>query len=156
MKERTEGNLAEAVKLYQRIVAEFAGDRKLSARALMQMGLCYEKLGTAEAQKAYRRLISDYPEQAQEVAAARQRLATLATQAGAQKLQRIQVPTVLSRTGSGKLSPDGQKLALISGEAGGRRVGAGSGLVSGRQDDCVPGKQTGKRPPSDMYAKSAE
>ena len=45
LKERTEGNMAEAIKLYQTIVAKYSSDRDLVARALIQMGLGYEKLG---------------------------------------------------------------------------------------------------------------
>ncbi len=47
VKERAEGNFEEAIQLYQRITEEFAGDRTLAARALVQMGQGYEKLGRA-------------------------------------------------------------------------------------------------------------
>ena len=40
VKERTEGNMAEAIKLYQTIVQKYGTDRKLAARALVQMGQC--------------------------------------------------------------------------------------------------------------------
>ena len=76
--ERTEGNVAGAVKLYQRIVDEFASDRKLTAKTLLQMGLCYEKLGKDEAQKAYQQIIGKYADQAEVATQARERLAVLA------------------------------------------------------------------------------
>ena len=53
VKERTEGNMAEAIKLYQTIAQKYGTDRKLAAKALVQMGQCYEKLGSTEARKAY-------------------------------------------------------------------------------------------------------
>jgi len=41
VKERTEGNLPDAIKLYQTIVQKYASDRKLAAKALFQMGQAY-------------------------------------------------------------------------------------------------------------------
>jgi Tol biopolymer transport system component len=76
-KERADGNLEEAIKLYQRIVREFAKDRALSARALVQIGQCYEKLGNAEARKAYERVVRDFADQAEPVRVARERIAAL-------------------------------------------------------------------------------
>ena len=77
VKERADGNLDEAIKLYQRIVREFAKDRALSARALVQIGQCYEKLGNAEARKAYERVVRDFADQAEPVRVARERIAAL-------------------------------------------------------------------------------
>jgi Tol biopolymer transport system component len=77
VKERADGNLDEAIKLYQRIVREFAKDRALSARALVQIGQCYEKLGSAEARKAYERVVRDFADQAEPVRVARERIAAL-------------------------------------------------------------------------------
>ncbi len=42
VQERTEGNLDEAIRLYKQIVAEHKDDRALVAKALVQMGGCYE------------------------------------------------------------------------------------------------------------------
>ena len=77
-KERVEGNLPEAIRLYERVAAEFASDRVLAARALVQVGLCYEKLGREEAVPAYERVVRDFPDQADTVAQARARLSALA------------------------------------------------------------------------------
>ena len=63
VQERAKGDLEEAIRLYQQIVEDFADDRALAAKALLHIGLCYEKLGRAEAQKAYQRVIEEYPEQ---------------------------------------------------------------------------------------------
>jgi Tol biopolymer transport system component len=78
VKERTEGNLEGAIQLYQRIVREFSNDRPVAAKALLQIGQCYEKLGKDEARKAYERLLRDYADQAEQVKVARSRLAALA------------------------------------------------------------------------------
>lgn len=76
-KERAEGKLLEAIRVYERIAKEFASDRALVAKALMQIGLCYEKLGRDEARNAYERLVRDYGDQSDLAATARARLASL-------------------------------------------------------------------------------
>jgi Tol biopolymer transport system component len=77
-KERAEGKLQEAIALYQRVVDVASADHALAARALLQLGRCYEQLGNIEARGAYERLIARYPDQTDLVAQARTRLATLA------------------------------------------------------------------------------
>ena len=76
-KERAEGNLTEAIKLYQRVVDTASADHALAAKALLQLGRCYEQLGNAEARSAYERLIARYPDQTDVVAQAKSRLASL-------------------------------------------------------------------------------
>jgi len=77
VKERAEGDLKGAIALYERIVSEFVEDRSLAASALMQLGQCWEKLGSAQAQEAYRRLVSEFADQGALAAQARTRLAAL-------------------------------------------------------------------------------
>jgi len=77
VQERTEGDLDEAIRLYKQIVEDFKDDRVLVAKALVQMGGCYEKLGTAEARTAYERVVREYADQLEIVAQARVRLAAL-------------------------------------------------------------------------------
>ena len=50
--ERTQGDLEEAIRLYEQIIKDHKDDRALVAKALVQMGGCYEKLGRAEARFA--------------------------------------------------------------------------------------------------------
>ena len=57
--ERAAGNLEEAIKLYQRVAKEFASDRALGAKALVQEARCYEKLGQDKAVKLYERVARD-------------------------------------------------------------------------------------------------
>lgn len=76
-KERVEGDVAAAIVLYERVVREFAADRALTARALVQIGRCYERLGRREAQNSYQRVVGEYAEQTSAVAEARARLAAL-------------------------------------------------------------------------------
>jgi Tol biopolymer transport system component len=76
-KERAEGKLQEAIALYQRVVEVASADHALAARALLQLGRCYEQLGNADARGAYERLIARYPDQTDLVAQAKARLAAL-------------------------------------------------------------------------------
>ena len=75
--EQAEGNLQAAIQLYEQIVRDFAADRTLAARALLQMGQCYEKLGSQEAERAYQTVVRDFADQVDLVALARQKLAQL-------------------------------------------------------------------------------
>ncbi|GAH84167.1 unnamed protein product, partial [marine sediment metagenome] len=61
-KERGEGNLEEAIALYKKVVAE-TKDESLAAKAQLRIGICYEKLGMKEAQKAFQKVIDNYPGQ---------------------------------------------------------------------------------------------
>jgi Tol biopolymer transport system component len=76
-KERAEGKLQDAIALYQRIIDVAGTDHGLAARALLQLGRCYEALGNTEARAAYERLIARYPDQTELVAQARARLTAL-------------------------------------------------------------------------------
>ena len=67
-KERSNGEIQEAIALYERIVAEDGGDRALAARALLRMGRAYETLGSPEARRVYQRVLLDYPGQREQVA----------------------------------------------------------------------------------------
>ncbi len=77
VKERADGELQQAIALYERIAREYSADRSLAANALVRMGQCYEKLGSTEAERAYQRVVSEFSDQADLVAQARSRLAAL-------------------------------------------------------------------------------
>jgi hypothetical protein len=75
--ERAAGNLEEAIKLYQRIAKDFASDRALAAKALVQEARCYEKLGKDNAVRIYQQVAREYKDQPEPSAAANARLAAL-------------------------------------------------------------------------------
>jgi hypothetical protein len=75
--ERAAGNLEEAIKLYQRVAKEFASDRALAAKALVQEARCYEKLGKHNAVRIYEQVARDYKDQRGPSATASARLAAL-------------------------------------------------------------------------------
>jgi tetratricopeptide (TPR) repeat protein len=92
-KERVEGNLPEAIRLYERVVAEFPSDRALAAKALVQVGVCYEKLGREDAVRAYERLVRDFADQVDAVTHAHARLAAL-KRPGAAAVNAATIPRV--------------------------------------------------------------
>ncbi len=112
VKERAEGNLQEAIDLYDRIVRDFPDDHALAAKALVQMGQCYEKLGRAEARRAYERVIRDYADQAQPLQVARARLAALAKPPRHEMAVRRIWSDPMADYG-GEISPDGRYLSFV-------------------------------------------
>jgi len=121
LKERAEGELGEAIQLYERIVRDFAADRTLTASALVQMGQCYEKLGSTEAERAYQTVVRDFADQPDLVAQAEARLAALvamqraALAAGVDRQPTFRKIEIASKPQNGLLSPDGTTLAFASG-----------------------------------------
>jgi len=113
VQERVKGDLDEAIRLYKQIAEEFTDDHSLTAKALIQMGGCYEKLGRTEAQKAYQRVIEEYPGQKQEVAIAKERIAKLSSVLAkgiiSHEFREVQIPNRIQR--DAQLSPDGKKIA---------------------------------------------
>ncbi|MGH7454379.1 MAG: tetratricopeptide repeat protein, partial [bacterium] len=63
------------LKLYQKIVQDFPDNRRVAAKAQLQIGICYEKLGQQKAVAAYQKVLENYPDQREIVALARERLA---------------------------------------------------------------------------------
>ena len=59
-KELVDGDLKAAIEQYKKIVANYSSKGEVAAKALVQMGRCYEKLGSTEARKAYERVLRDY------------------------------------------------------------------------------------------------
>jgi Tol biopolymer transport system component len=118
-KERAEGKLEEAIGLYARVVKEFGADRALAAKALVQMGRCYERLGKAEATSAYDRVLREYADQRVLADEARTRLAVLArpdNRPGTTTRQAWAVSDNVDMSGS--VSPDGRSLSFTDWETG--------------------------------------
>jgi len=91
-KERAEGNLEEAIALYQKVIQE-SKDESLAAKAQLRIGICYEKLGQEKsklAQEAFREVVDNYPKQVEEVKVAREKLSGL-----------LRVQTLMEKNGDG-------------------------------------------------------
>src|SRR5689334_20983142 len=72
--EEVEGDLKGAIGSYQKVLAAPGVNRKTAAEALVHMGQCYEKLGSAESRKAYERIVREYADQKDAVTTARAKL----------------------------------------------------------------------------------
>jgi Tol biopolymer transport system component len=119
VKERSEGDLAGAIKLYQTVLQKHGQDRKLAARALLQLGRCYERLGQADARQAYERLLREYAEQIEQVEDARAGLAALGRPAHSSAVTLRRVWAGPDSDATGTVSPDGRYLSFTDWETGG-------------------------------------
>src|SRR4030067_3085324 len=72
--EEVGGNLQKAIGIYQDILKRFPDNRGIAAMAQLHIGLCHEKLGTKEAEKAFQKELDNYPEQSEAVREAREKL----------------------------------------------------------------------------------
>jgi Tol biopolymer transport system component/outer membrane protein assembly factor BamD (BamD/ComL family) len=75
--QEVKGELEEALILYQSILDEYPENREICAKAMLNMGICYEKLGSEQARQAYRNVINKYAGQEEEVALAIERISHL-------------------------------------------------------------------------------
>ncbi|HDT12749.1 MAG TPA: tetratricopeptide repeat protein, partial [Candidatus Aminicenantes bacterium] len=121
--EEGQGDLQKAIGLYQDIVKRFSGEREIAAKAQLHIGLCYEKLGLAEAQKAFQKVVSDFPEQAEAVKRAREKLSAMvrakAVLDTAEKALSVRmVWSGLEAGSASSISPDGRYLSYVDEESG--------------------------------------
>ncbi|MCK4813708.1 MAG: PD40 domain-containing protein, partial [Candidatus Marinimicrobia bacterium] len=120
IKEEGEGALNKAINISNKIVENRNADKSLQAKALLHIGLCYEKLGRDEATKAYQRLVNNFPGQKNEVAIARERLSQLILIA--EKIPKgiviKQVWTGPDVDNSGSVSFDGEYLSFVNWDTG--------------------------------------
>jgi Tol biopolymer transport system component len=79
----TKGDLNGAINLFNDIIKKYPNEREYAAKSQLYIGLCYEKSGVKEAQKAYERVVHDYADQSEIVAQARMRLTALGGSGGA-------------------------------------------------------------------------
>jgi Tol biopolymer transport system component len=111
--EEGQGDLQKAIGLYQDIVKRFPENREVAAKAQLHIGLCYEKLGNAEARKAYEGVVREYADQKETAATAQARLAALAGAGGATGSSTLSVRRVWANADvTGKVSADGRFLSF--------------------------------------------
>lgn len=120
-KELVEGDLKGAIEQYKKIVADAGSNRAVAAKALLEMGQCYEKLGQAESANAYERILREYADQLEQAAQARTRLAALARPAGTANPPGVvvrQIWTGPDVNSLGGISGDGRYLSYVDWETG--------------------------------------
>jgi len=122
--EEVKGELKKAIVVYQKLIDDYGEERALVAKALLHIGICNEKMGKEEAQKAYQRVISEFSDQRETVAEARSRLASLNSAGGTRPaglggetesliFRKIEIPTQKVSTHLARLSPDGSKILCL-------------------------------------------
>jgi Tol biopolymer transport system component len=130
VKERAVGDVEEALRLYQQIVKEFAGNHALAAKAELRMGLLYDRLGRkADAQRAYQAVVSQYADQTNEARQARAKIVVAAprkngasakvmTGSTARRTTMIWADVDQQETWVNSPSADGRYLAFTDGRTG--------------------------------------
>jgi Tol biopolymer transport system component len=119
--ETVDGDLNAAIKLYRQIVENPGENRAVAAKALLQIGKCYEKLGSLEARKAYETLLKEYADQSNIATEARTRLAALAKPAEETgiKIRRVWTGYEGDNTYYVSPTPDGRSLVYVDWDSGG-------------------------------------
>jgi Tol biopolymer transport system component len=75
--EEVGGDLQKAIAIFQEILRRFPDNLEVAAKAQLRIGFCYEKQGVKEAEKAFQKVIDNYPGETQAVREARESLARL-------------------------------------------------------------------------------
>jgi Tol biopolymer transport system component len=123
--EQGRGDIEGAIKIYRQIVAQYSEDRRTAARALLRLGLCYERLGVEGATQAYRAILEKYSDQAEPARIAGEKLKALEKirEGAAEELSTgMKVRQIVLRNGKpfvgypASLSPDGTKIAYFNGD----------------------------------------
>jgi Tol biopolymer transport system component len=108
--ETIDGNLRKAIEQYRKLLSSNKSDRALSARVLLRIGICQERLAQADAKKSYEQILREYSDQKDVVAQARSRLDAFSRPAE----QSSQTSVRLVHKGSDRfltVSPDGRFIA---------------------------------------------
>ena len=111
VKERSEGNLKEAIQFFERAAETSGKDRALAAKALLEAGECHRKLGDADARTIFERVIRDYADQKEAVTEARARLGR--SYSSPEAIGDRPVWTGPSVDLFGTVSPDGRSLTYV-------------------------------------------
>jgi len=114
VKEEGEGSLQEAIDIYNQVVENTSADRSLRAKALLHIGICYEKLGQENAKRIYRKLITDFADQEAIVAIGREKLSSLEAGEKVPESDELIIRQVWSPAEDVyKVSPDGRYITYI-------------------------------------------
>jgi Tol biopolymer transport system component len=109
-KAAVDGDLKGAISEYLQVAAHAGPNRTLAAKALLAAGECYREMGDGEARKLFERVVNEYPDQKDAVAAASLRLED--PNAAKIPVQR-QVWTGSKVDVYGSISPDGRLLSFV-------------------------------------------
>jgi len=113
----TKGDLQGAIRIFQEIIAKYPQEKEYGARAQLYVGLCFEKLGNAEAIKAYELVLKKYADRPEEVAIARERLASL-RQGSPSDISVVRLSPQAELLYYKRISPDGTKIVGLDSSKG--------------------------------------
>ncbi|HUU28535.1 MAG TPA: tetratricopeptide repeat protein [archaeon] len=121
----TKGDMEGAIKLFDELITKYPEERKYAAKSQLYIGLCYEKQGKQQAQKAYQKVIREYADQLEVAAEARNRLDALEQAVSLARpkallVRKVQADSTVS--GGGAISPDGRYISYADGGTGDLRV----------------------------------
>lgn len=119
-KEEVSGDLEAAIGIYERILKDFPQDRPVAAKALLHIGLCYEKLGFKQAQEAFQNVVDNFPDQKEVFEAAKERLSRIVKAKAVleEGAKEFTLRKIRSGPEQGKISPDGRHLVYTDWETG--------------------------------------
>lgn len=75
--QETRGDLEGAIEVFKNIIKDFPKEREIAAKAQLQIGMCLQKLGLEDAQKAFQVVVDKYPDQTETVKSALEKLSLL-------------------------------------------------------------------------------
>jgi len=109
-KEVVDGDLNAAIQQYKAVVAKYPKEPAVVADALIHMAECYQKLGNAESQKVYQRIVKEFADQKDASALAQARLGGTA---GGRATRDVRVWTGPNVDATGAVSPDGRFITYM-------------------------------------------
>jgi len=97
-KENAERDLEGAIREYRSVLSQYGAAKKVAARALLRMGICFEKLGQrGDATGCFRKVIADFPDIKNVVADAHKAMKRLGSSKGASSSAGLTIANPLSR-----------------------------------------------------------
>ena len=110
-KATVQGDLKAAIAMYEQAAKEAGTNRGLVAQALLRMADCYQKLGDAQAQRIYERVVRDYADQGQVVILARARMDSRGSRAPVKSERAVWTSQTVDPFG--QVSPDGRFITFV-------------------------------------------
>ena len=113
----TKGDLKGAITLFGDLIKKYPKEREYAAKSQLYIGMCYEKQGVKEAQKAYESVLANYADQAEPTKMAKERLNVISGAAGITKANTEVAMRRIWEAGNEMpigISPDGKYAIYLS------------------------------------------
>ena len=121
-----DGDIEGAIKIFREIVERFPSNTEIAAKAQLQIGICYEKMGQKsirQAQEAFQKVLDNFPGQTEAVKLAKQKLSLIVQAKSVMpkadtglKLHKIQSDRMVDEYAS--ISPDGNYISFVDWRTG--------------------------------------